>query len=217
MKLVVATRNINKLEEIQTILDVTDCEIIALSEIDRSFEIVEDGKTLEENAQKKAVIVMEKFGFITLGEDTGLEVAVLKGQPGIYSARYAGPDATYEQNRVKLLKALKSVPDAKRTARFRCVCVLAFPKIFNRTIEIFEGICEGKITEKPFGTGGFGYDPIFIPRGYNKTFAELSPDEKNKISHRGKVLQKVKVFLKKHNNMPKEGVEPSCPFRGGGF
>lgn len=195
MKLIIATRNVHKLKEITTILGNIRWEIIALSELDLNFEIIEDGKTFKENARKKAESVMEKFGYITLGEDTGLEVDVLNGQPGIYSARYAGQKATYEQNRIKLLNALKNVPILKRTARFRCTCALAFPKSFNKTIEVFESICEGHIAEQPSGTGGFGYDSIFIPQGYNKTFAELLPEEKNKISHRGKALKKVRTFL----------------------
>jgi len=195
VKLIIATQNIHKLEEIRTILGNIIWELTPLSELDSDFEVNEDGKTFEENARKKAVSVMEKFGYITLGEDTGLEIDVLNGQPGIYSARYAGQKATYEQNRIKLLNALKNVPILKRTARFRCICALAFPKSFNKTIKVFEGICEGHITVNASGTSGFGYDPIFIPKSYNKTFAELLPEEKNKISHRGKVLHKVKLFL----------------------
>lgn len=195
MKLIIATRNKHKLEEIRTILGNIIWELTPLSELDPDFEVIEDGKTFEENARKKAVSVMEKFGYITLGEDTGLEIDVLNGQPGIYSARYAGQKATYEQNRIKLLNALKNVPILKRTARFRCICALAFPKSFNKTIEVFEGICEGHIAVNASGTGGFGYDPIFIPKGYNKTFAELQPEEKNKISHRAQALIKVKEYL----------------------
>lgn len=195
MKLIIATQNIHKLEEIRTILGNIIWELTPLSDLDPDFEVIEDGKTFEENARKKAVSVMEKFGYITLGEDTGLEVDFLNGQPGIYSARFAGEKATYEQNRIKLLHALKNIPIPKRTARFRCTCALAFPKSFNKIIEVFEDICEGHIAVNASGTGGFGYDPIFIPKGYNKTFAELQPEEKNKISHRAQALIKVKEYL----------------------
>jgi XTP/dITP diphosphohydrolase len=195
VKLVLATQNHHKVEEIKAILAGFDWEIVSLSEMDSDFQVVEDGKTYEENARKKAEMTMRRFGFITLGEDTGLEVDFLKGQPGIYSARFAGEKATYEQNRIKLLTALKNVPIHKRTARFRCTCALACPEKFNRKTEIFEGVCEGYITEIESGSGSFGYDPIFKPKKYNKTFAELSSEEKNKMSHRSRALKKVKKYL----------------------
>lgn len=196
MKLILASKNRHKIFEIKSILKNLNWEIITLSDLDPNFVIIEDGKTLEENAIKKAESVMDKFGFITLGEDTGLEVDILNGRPGIFSARYAGENASYEQNVKKLLAELKNVPLEKRMARFRCVCAVALPKQFNRKTEVFQGICEGHIIDEVRGDAGFGYDPIFIPKGYNKTFAEISSEEKNRISHRGKALQKVKMFLK---------------------
>ncbi len=195
MKIIIATRNEHKLEEIRTILGNIIWELTPLSELDPNLEVIEDGKTFEENARKKAESVMEKFGYITLGEDTGLEVDFLNGQPGIYSARFAGAKATYEQNRIKLLLALRNIPILKRTARFRCTCALAFPKSFNRETQIFDGVCDGQIIEAPRGKGGFGYDPVFMPKGYDNTFAELQPEEKNKISHRAQALIKVKGYL----------------------
>lgn len=195
MTLVIATQNIHKVQEIRAILQNFNWEIKALSEIDKSFEVIEDGLTFADNARKKALLVMEKFGHITLGEDTGLEVDALNGRPGVFSARYAGAKSTYKQNVDKLLFELRVIAKTKRTARFRCVCALAFPKTYKKPIVIFEGVCEGYITDKPSGTGGFGYDPVFIPKGYSKTFAELSPEEKNKMSHRGKALDRVRRFL----------------------
>ncbi len=195
MKLLIASRNSDKIKEIKMIINRLDWEILSLSEIAPDLEIIEDGKTLEENARKKAEIVMAKFGLITLGEDTGLEVDALQGQPGIYSARFAGEKATYQENVKKLLELLNGIKN--RTARFRCVCALAFPNSFNIPTQIFEGICQGVIIEIPKGNSGFGYDPVFMPEGYEKTFAELPIEEKNKISHRAKALLKVKEFLQK--------------------
>jgi XTP/dITP diphosphohydrolase len=199
VKLVLATNNPHKVQEIKAILHNLAWELISLSELHQNLVITEDGLTFEENARKKAETVMRQTGLISMGEDTGLEVDVLNGQPGIYSARFAGEKATYQQNVEKLLTLLKDVSLPNRTARFRCVCALAFPQSFNRKIQIFEGICKGKIIDKPHGQEGFGYDPIFVPDGFDKTFAELSQEEKNKISHRGKALSKVKKYLLKLN------------------
>jgi XTP/dITP diphosphohydrolase len=193
--LVIATQNIHKVQEIKAILGEFIWGIKALPEIDKNLTITEDGTTFEDNAKKKAVFVMEKFGYITLGEDTGLVVDALNGRPGVYSARYAGEKSTYQQNVEKLLVELKDIPLSDRKARFRCVCALAFPKDFEVKIKIFEGVCEGHIIDKPTGSGGFGYDPIFVPVGYSKTFAELSSEEKNRISHRSKAIRQVKLYL----------------------
>ncbi len=193
MKIIIASQNRDKIKEIQAIICNPDWTILSLNEFAPDLEIIEDGKTLEENARKKAEVVMAKFGLITLGEDTGLEVDALQGQPGVYSARFAGKHATYEENVNKLLKLLEGI--SNRQARFRCVCALAFPKIFKISTQIFEGVCQGVIIETPKGEGGFGYDPVFMPEGYDKTFAEIPLAEKNKISHRAKALLKVKVFL----------------------
>ncbi|MEO0084444.1 MAG: XTP/dITP diphosphatase [candidate division WOR-3 bacterium] len=195
MKLILASKNRHKILEIKSILKDFDWEIIALSDLAPDFTITEDGKTFEENAIKKAESVMSKFGLITLGEDTGLEVDILNGRPGIFSARYAGENASYEQNVKKLLAELRNIPIAKRTARFRCVCALAFPSEFNRKTELFQGICKGHIIDEVRGKAGFGYDPIFVPNGCDKTFAEMSAEEKNRISHRAKALEKVKKYL----------------------
>ena len=192
MKIVLATKNPHKVTEIKSIVKDKNWEIVSLLDIAPDFEIIEDGKTFEENAQKKAEMVIKEFGFITIGEDTGLEVDALNGRPGVYSARYANEKASYEQNVIKLLDELKGIPIEKRTARFRCVCAVA---LLEKKTELFEGVCEGRIIFGPKGKKGFGYDPVFVPDGYEKTFAELSSEEKNKISHRGKALRKVSKFL----------------------
>lgn len=195
MKIVLATKNPHKVSEIKAILKDKNWEIISLLDINPDFDIVEDGATLEENAQKKAELVMKKYELVALGEDTGLEVNALDGRPGVFSARYAGEKASYDKNVSKLLHELRGIPIEKRTARFRCVCAIAFPDKYNRKTELFEGVCEGLIINEPRGKKGFGYDPVFVPNGYDKTFAELYSEEKNQISHRAKVLEKVKEYL----------------------
>jgi XTP/dITP diphosphohydrolase len=192
VKLILATKNRHKVSEIKSILKIKDLEIVTLMDINPDFEIIEDGQTFEDNAKKKAESVMHEFGFITLGEDTGLEVDALNGRPGVFSARYAGDKASYEQSVIKLLDELKGVPIEQRTARFRCVCAIAVPE---KKTEVVVGICKGQIICEPRGESGFGYDPVFVPDGYDKTFAELSSEEKNKISHRGRALAKVVKFL----------------------
>jgi len=138
---------------------------------------------------------MQKTKLISIGEDTGLEVDVLNGQPGIYSARFAGEKATYAQNVQKLLNLLKGIKDTKRTARFKCICALSFPEQYQIETQLFEGICSGRIIKELRGNSGFGYDPIFVPNGYNQTFAELSSEIKNQISHRAQAIKKVKSYL----------------------
>jgi len=196
VKLVLATNNPHKVSEIKAILADTNWQVIPLTDLHKDFNIIEDGLTFKANARKKAEVVMLKTGIISLGEDTGLEVDVLNGQPGVYSARFAGEKATYEQNVEKLLKLLIDVKKPNRIARFRCVCALTFPTSYNRTTEIFEGVCEGQIIEDARGHGGFGYDPVFVPDEYEQTFAELPEQVKNKISHRARALEKVRKFLR---------------------
>jgi XTP/dITP diphosphohydrolase len=195
VKLILATKNSHKVAEIKAILSNFNWEIIPIYELKNNIEIIEDGTTFEENARKKAEIVCEQTGYISMGEDTGLEVDALNGQPGIYSARFTGEKATYEQNVQKLLKLLTDIKKPNRIARFRCVCALAFPKSFKRATETFEGICEGRIIEEPRGKQGFGYDPVFVPDGFEETFAELQTQVKNRISHRAKALEKVRKYL----------------------
>ena len=187
MKLVLASRNKKKIRELETFLKEISSDITVLSLDDIGFhdEIVEDGGSFAANSKIKA-LVPAKFGFIGVADDSGLEVDALDGAPGVYSARYSGEGATDEKNNAKLLKALENVPDDKRTARFRTVITCEFPD--GREI-VVDGVCEGKILREPRGADGFGYDPLFYYEPFGKTFAELSPEEKNQVSHRGRAMR----------------------------
>ncbi len=186
-RIVFASRNQGKRREIAALLEGR-AEVLSLSDFPDLPEVVEDGDSFLANALKKARFVSEQTGLTTLADDSGLEVDVLNGAPGIYSARYAGPSATDEANIEKLLSDLKSVPDDKRTARFRCVLVLHDP---DGRYEAFDGTLEGMIIAERRGDDGFGYDPVFLVPGLGRTVAEIPLDEKNKISHRAKALQKL--------------------------
>jgi XTP/dITP diphosphohydrolase len=191
-KLVLATHNKHKAEELQAMLKDLGVEVLTLDAFPQVGEIVEDAETIEGNAIKKAKEVSELTGLPAMADDTGLEVFYLNKAPGVYSSRYAGPGATYADNCRKLLATLKGVPPRRRGAQFRCVLVLVgqgVPPILE------EGICRGTIIESPRGEGGFGYDPIFLPDGYMQTFAEMPLDVKNSLSHRGRALQKMREKL----------------------
>lgn len=189
MKLVFATNNKNKLAEIQQIVPKT-IEILSLEDIQCFEEIEETAATLEGNAKIKANYVTEKFGFNCFADDTGLEVEALDGAPGVYSARYAGKEKNTDKNMDKLLSELKDT--VNRNAQFRTSICLNI----NGQQFLFDGICKGEILAEKHGSEGFGYDPIFKPNGHNKCFAEMSSEEKNKISHRGLAIQKLIDFLK---------------------
>ena len=188
MKIVFATNNANKLDEIRKI-SKGQLEILSLADISCYEDIPETGDTLQENALIKARFVKEKFGLDCFADDTGLEVEALNNAPGIYSSRYAGEDGNSENNMRKLLHDLDGVEN--RTARFRTVIAL----LLNNEEYFFEGEIAGKIVAAKRGTNGFGYDPIFMPNGYDKTFGELSEDIKNKLSHRAIATQKLVTFL----------------------
>ena len=190
-KLILATRNPGKVQEITAILDGLPFEIQSLIDHPDLPEVVEDGTTLEENALKKSTEIFRATELLTLSDDTGLEVYHLNMEPGVVSARYAGDHVTYEQNYRKLLAELRGVPPSQRKARFRCVAVLIGKDIERTTT----GACHGRIIENPRGTGGFGYDPVFVPDGYSQTFAELPAEIKNQISHRAKAFQRMKKVL----------------------
>ncbi len=194
-KIVIATSNPHKLLEVKEILKDLPYQFVGLNEFPGIPEIEETGKTLLENSLIKARTVHKITGFPTVADDTGLEVNSLNGAPGIRSARYAGENATYEDNLNKLLKDLEGIPFGKRQAQFRTV--ISF--VTNSEEHWVEGIVEGVIIDKPLGSGGFGYDPIFYIPKLKKTFAELSMDEKNKISHRGLALEKFRILLSKFN------------------
>ena len=195
MELVVATRNKDKLREIKALLKELPVEVFSLDLFKGVPRVMEDGRTFKDNAVKKAVQVSKFLKKFTVADDSGLEVEYLNGDPGVYSARYSGKGATYRSNNEKLLRLLKRVPLAKRKACFKCVIAAADK---GRVIGVAEGVCAGKICFTSKGDNGFGYDPIFIPDGYKKTFAEMGPALKNKISHRSKALAKAKKIIAKY-------------------
>lgn len=192
VKVVIATKNRDKLREIEAVLEGFPIKIYSLFDYPCIVPIEENGTTLMENALKKASYVNNLTGRWGIADDTGLFVDILSGAPGVYSARFAGNEATYKENRKKLLDALEGVPFEKRNGRF--VCCMALILDSSRK-EVFEGVVEGYITEKEIGKGGFGYDSIFLLPEIGKTFAELSFEEKNKLSHRTIALQKLRVRL----------------------
>lgn len=188
--LLFATGNSKKLEEIRDILQTFHFKVKGLADVGIHTDIPETGDTLEENAFLKASFLYKQTGMPTLAEDTGLEVNAINGAPGVYTARYAGPECDPDKNMTKLLSALENHTD--RTARFRTVIVL-----FDGTQSLyFEGIINGKIATQKCGKAGFGYDPVFIPEGYEQTFAELPKELKNNISHRALALKKLTTYLK---------------------
>ncbi|MBI9041419.1 non-canonical purine NTP diphosphatase [Lutibacter sp.] len=187
LKLVFATNNANKLKEVQAML--TNFEIISLAAIHCFDDIPETANTLEGNAILKANYITEKFGYDCFADDTGLEVNTLNNEPGVFSARYAGKENNAEANMQKLLNELGD--NTNRKAQFRTAIAL---NIQGKQF-IFEGICEGHILREKQGTSGFGYDPIFMPNGYTKSFAEMDLKEKGNISHRGKAVEKLVTFL----------------------
>ena len=187
LKLVLASRNKKKIKELETLLgDLTSkVQVLSLDDIGYTDEIVEDGDTFAANSRIKAT-VPSRLGYIGIADDSGLTVDALGGAPGVYSARYSGEGATDEKNNAKLLSALADVPDSKRGAQFRTVVTCAFP---DGTDFQVEGVCEGRILHAPEGEGGFGYDPLFYYEPYKKSFAALSSEEKNAVSHRGKAMR----------------------------
>ena len=189
VRLLVATRNPHKAREFREILGL-DFELIDLSAYPEIPETAETGKTFAENAILKAVAASKNAPGVVIGDDSGLEVDLLNGEPGIFSARYADPNATDEKNVEKLLGNLATVADtgAPRTARFRCVIALTRE---GKLIDTFEGIIEGTVVESPRGSNGFGYDPIFLPNGFAETLAELPIETKNRISHRARAAHKL--------------------------
>ena len=187
-KLVFATNNEHKLRELQQILP-NRFELLSLKDIGCTEEIPETAETIEENSMQKAEYVYKKYKTDCFADDTGLEIEALNGRPGVYSARYAGEEKNMTKNIEKILSELKGAENRK--ARFKTVISL----ILNGEKYQFEGIVNGKIIEQKKGDSGFGYDPVFVPEGYNQTFAEMSAEEKNKISHRGRAVQKLVKFL----------------------
>lgn len=205
MNLVLATRNPGKVRELDEMLssgeiethytafkDKAEIEILSLADFPDAPDVVEDGNTYQENALKKATAIAKYTMHLTLADDSGLEVDALGGAPGVHSARYAGEGASDAARIEKLLDALKDVPHDRRTGRFKCAVALADP---NGQTQVVLGVCEGEIIRVPRGSHGFGYDPVFVPAGYNQTFAELGDDVKNQISHRAKALEKARKYI----------------------
>jgi len=186
LKVVLATRNAGKVQEIVDILAPHGFDVSSLEEFPEIGEIVEDGDTFRENAVIKATTVAAHTGFVALADDSGLEVDALGGAPGVHSSRFAGEEKDDRANNRKLLELLSDVPAGQRTARFKCVIAIAEP---DGWLHIAEGSCEGIIITEPRGEGGFGYDPLFYVPDYDKTFAEMEPAVKNKISHRARALK----------------------------
>ncbi|MCR5227111.1 MAG: XTP/dITP diphosphatase [Eubacterium sp.] len=191
-KLVFATGNMDKLREIKQILADLDVEVLSMKEAGVNVYIVEDGKTFEENALIKARAVSKASGHLALADDSGLEVDALDKEPGIYSARYMGEDTSYDIKNNNIIERLAGVPDEERTARFVCAMAAVFP---DGTEKTFVRTMEGRIGYEIAGANGFGYDPIFYLPEYGKTSAEISPEEKNEISHRGKALRALAEYL----------------------
>jgi XTP/dITP diphosphohydrolase len=191
-ELVLATRNHDKVIELVALLGNLGITIRTLDEFPDAPDVVEDGDTCEANAVKKARAIAESTGLPAVADDTGLEVDALGGRPGVYAARYAGEDATYEDNCRKLLRELTGVPREQRTARFLTVAAIALP---SDGIRVAQGTLEGVIAEEASGTLGFGYDPVFLIPEFGKTLAQLPADQKNTISHRAKAFAKVREML----------------------
>lgn len=191
-KLIFATGNENKMKEIRMILGDLDYEILSMKEAGIDTDIVEDGKTFEENAIIKATAISKLSGCLVLADDSGLEVDYMDKMPGIYSARWMGEDTSYRIKNKAIIDKLEGVPDEKRTARFVCAIAAAFP---DGRVVTKRGTIEGIIGYEERGENGFGYDPIFFLPEYGKTTAELSPEEKNQISHRGRALELIKSEL----------------------
>jgi XTP/dITP diphosphohydrolase len=197
MEIVLATKNMGKVKELERILDIPGLKVLSLSDYPDMPEVIEDGETFAENAAKKAAEIAIYTKKLALADDSGLEVDYLDGAPGVHSARFAGVEKNDEANNQKLLLLLEGVPTEKRTCRFKCAIAVAKPE---GEVKITEGTCEGIIGITQKGDHGFGYDPLFIVPEYNLTFAELDLEVKNKISHRGKALSKVVDEIKTQLN-----------------
>lgn len=199
MKIVLASRNRKKIKELKKIIE--DCGIAAPAssvhiltpdDFPMCGDVEEDGVTFEQNAVKKAEHILKCSGLAAIADDSGLEVDALDGAPGVFSARYAGEPSDDLANLEKVLNDMKNVPDDKRTARFVCCIALAT----ERGVKTFSGYVEGRIGTGPRGHNGFGYDPVFYPEGHDRTFAEMSDDEKNSMSHRGRALKKLQEYIR---------------------
>ena len=191
-RILLATRNGGKLQEVRDLLSDLPVEIVSLADFPDAPDVAEDGFTFRDNALQKARVFARWSGRMALADDSGLEVDGLGGRPGVWSARYAGEGANDDANNRKLLGELVGVPTERRTARFRCVLALVHP---DGREWVVEGSCEGRIASEPRGKQGFGYDPLFLVTELDKTFAELGPQIKNRTSHRAKALQEMRAIM----------------------
>jgi len=199
MRLLVATMNEGKLREYQRLLaEVPNLELETMASLKTRVDVEEDRDTFMGNARKKATEIAAVAGLACLADDSGLEVDALGGRPGVLSARYAGEGATDARNNERLLEELRAVPATERSARFRCAIVVTDAE--GRELAAVDGACEGRIGDAPRGTHGFGYDPLFIPAGYEETMAELGPETKNEISHRAEAAAKLVPLLRELRN-----------------
>ena len=189
---VVATFNRDKAAELHALLALPDVELVTLADWPGAVAPAETGDTLRANARIKALAAVALTGLPAIADDTGLEVDALNGAPGVHASRYAGPKATYAENVAKLLRELAGVPPERRTARFRTVCYAAWPDGMEMSAD---GVLAGTITEAPRGANGFGYDPVFVPKGETRTYAELTDEEKNAISHRARAVRVLRKIL----------------------
>lgn len=187
MKILIASRNAHKIQEIREIFDLPGVEWVSAADVPGLHDVEEDGDTFEANAIKKATELAQATGLWALADDSGLEVAALGNAPGVYSARYAGEPCDHARNNAKLLRELDGQRD--RSARFRCVAALSDPAGRAETVS---GSCPGRIIERLRGTEGFGYDPLFVPDGFEQTFAEMGAEQKNRLSHRGRAMSRAK-------------------------
>ncbi|WP_273850971.1 XTP/dITP diphosphatase [Guptibacillus spartinae] len=192
-KLLIATQNEGKVKEFKRRFESDDLRVLSLLDIEGAPDVAETGSTFAENAVLKAEAIMKLTNHPVIADDSGLVIDALDGDPGVYSARYAGPEKDDEANIDKVLKEMKDVPKEKRNASFHCLLAVAIP---GQNTEIFSGACNGMITYERSGSYGFGYDPIFYVPSYDKTMAELSPEEKDAISHRGQALDRLEEVFK---------------------
>nr|BBH95286.1 non-canonical purine NTP pyrophosphatase [Thermogemmatispora argillosa] len=190
--MLLATSNRDKLEELRALFQDLPFRLVSPAEIGLTLEVEETGQTFRENAELKAKAYAQAAGLLALADDSGLEIDALGGAPGIYSARFLGPETPYEERFRVILQRLQGLPPEQRTARFRCCIAIAEPWGYCRTVE---GVIEGQIAEEPRGSNGFGYDPIFLVPELGKTTAELPPEEKHRISHRGRAAQLARKLL----------------------
>ena len=192
-RLFLATRNQDKIREMISLLSGLKLEIITYKEIHSYPQIKETGDTTQENALHKARVSYERTGYLSLADDTALEIEALNGAPGVKASRFAGPKASYEENRKKVLDFLNGIPKERRKARFICSIAL----VGDEVEEVVDGEIDGLITSEEIGRGGFGYDPIFLVPSYGKTFSQMDAELKNSISHRGRALRQILPLLKK--------------------